>query len=139
MKITLNAIIISLVLFACDRIETNYKNYAAANENGYFEKGWIPNRLVYKSMTNIYVQNDLDINIAFFAFNLSQQDLNNLETKIHLTKRKFQNPHRLRVKKDWIDKINQSPIHYLLSEQDTIYLALDKNNNQVFGWNDKKE
>ena len=128
-------VIICAFAFACDRVETKYKDYKTANEKGYFQKGWIPKSIVYKSMTNIYVQNDLDINTTFFVFNLSESDFTNLETKIYPTKKKYKNPHRIKVQHDWIKKINKSQIYFVLSEKDTVYLAFDKKNNQVFGWN----
>ena len=124
-----------MFFLSCDRVETRYKNYNAANENSYFEKGWIPNNLVYKSMTNIYVQNDLDINTSFFVFNLSKSDLIDIKTKIYPTKNKYRTPQRIEVRKDWIEKINKSQIYYILREKDTVYLAFDEKNNQVFGWN----
>lgn len=66
-----------------DQIETKFGSYKKAQESDFFEKGWIPNNLIYESMTNIYLQNNIDLNSAFFSYNLSSLDIDNLKTKIH--------------------------------------------------------
>ena len=58
-----------------DQTETEYSNYEIANKNKFFDNGWIPKNMIYQSMTNIYLQNNIDLNSAIFSYNLSSPDI----------------------------------------------------------------
>ena len=75
--------------FVDKKTETEYSNYEIANKNKFFDNGWIPKNMIYQSMTNIYLQNNIDLNSAIFSYNLSSPDINSLETKLHQTNFKY--------------------------------------------------
>ena len=106
-----------------------------AKENKFFEKGWIPNNLVYESMTNIYLKNNLDLNSAYFSYNLSSFDLDNFKTKIH----KMENPERIDFPNELSENMNKSEIFYTIENTDTTYISIDNKNKKIFGWNNNKE
>ena len=84
-----------------DQITSEYSDFKTANQNGFFEKGWIPSDLVFNSMTNIYQRTNLDLNFCVFNYNLSKIDLEKLKeyseilerfinyTKLFLTTKKI--------------------------------------------------
>ena len=63
------------VMSFVDQTETEYSNYEIANKNKFFDNGWIPKNMIYQSMTNIYLQNNIDLNSAIFSYNLSSPDI----------------------------------------------------------------
>ena len=57
---------LAILLISCnyDIVESNFKDHNEMIKENYFEKGWIPKQLENTKMTNIFVRNDLDINLS---------------------------------------------------------------------------
>jgi len=135
MKNSILIFLLSCIFVSCnDQVKTKFKDYKIAEENKFFEKGWIPKNLIYESMTNIYLQNNLDLNSAFFSYNLSSPDLDNLKTKIKKTSFDYRNPKRVNVPNELSNKLSKSEIFYIFENGDTTYISIEKESKKVFGW-----
>lgn len=131
-------IILLTVSSSCnfDQVVSSYPDFKTADKNQLFDKGWIPSELVFPSMTDIYQRTNLDLNSCVFNYNLSNQDLNSLKEKVKPSALKFEKLHRLKISSDWINSVNESSQYYFNrpNENDTVYLAIDENNNKIYGW-----
>ena len=87
-------------------------------------------------MTNIYQRTNLDLNSCIFSFNLSQPDLNSLKEKVKPSTIKFEKLHRIKISSDWIQSVNKLNHYYFVlpNKNDTIYIAIDDNKNENYGW-----
>ena len=119
-----------------DQVETKYSDFKSADKGGLFEKGWIPSELVFNSMTNIYQRTNLDLNSCVFNYDLTQTDLEKLKEKVKPSAIKFEKLHRMKISSDWIKLVNELNHYYFIqpNKNDTVYLAIDKNNNRIYGW-----
>ena len=127
--------LITSIFVSCnDQIETDFESYKTAKENNFFDKGWIPTNLVYESMTNIYLQNNIDLNSAFFTYNLSKLDFENLQTKIQKTDSEYRNPERINIENELSNKIRKSQVFYAFENGDTTYISIDKESKKIYGW-----
>jgi hypothetical protein len=137
-----NTILFSLFIcffVSCnDQIKTEFKNYKSASENKFFDKGWIPNNLIYKSMTNINVKNNIDLNSVFFSYNLSSFELENLKKKIKKTDFEFRNPEKIDIPNELSKKISETEIFYIIENTDTTYVSIQNESMKVFGWSYNK-
>jgi hypothetical protein len=131
-------IILLTVSQSCDfdQVESKYSDFKAADKDGLFDKGWIPTDLVFYSMSNIYQRTNLDLNSCVFNYTLSKLDLNSLKEKIKPSSIKFEKLHRIEISSDWIKSVNKLNHYYFVcpSKIDTVYLAVDENNNRIYGW-----
>ena len=119
-----------------DQVENKYSDFKSADKDGLFEKGWIPSDLVFNSMTNIYQRTNLDLNSCVFNYDLTQTDLEILKEKVKPSVIKFEKSHRMKISSDWIKLVNEFN-HYSFvrpNRNDTVYLAIDENNNRIYGW-----
>ena len=126
------------MLFACsDQNETSYKTFEIAKKNNFFSKGWIPKDLVFESMKNIYLKNNLDTNSAIFYFSISKMDLKKIETKLQLDNKPDIQIKSLEIPSWWESKIKELP-KYTLKDEDgsKINIAVSKNTNEILGWRD---
>ena len=124
-----------------DQVESKYDDYVSAKQDGLFDKGWIPTTMTYESMTNIYQKTNIDINTCIFSFNLSRTDIANLSDKLLLTQTPYEKLPGINTPKWWEKGVTASN-HYLLLENkttDSIYIAIDKHDNKIFGWFKKKK
>ena len=119
-----------------DQIESKYSDFKSADKDGLFEKGWIPSDLVFNSMTNIYQRTNLDLNSCVFNYNLSQTDLEKLKEKVIPSSIRFEKIHGVKISSDWIKSVKELKHFYYISlgETDTVYFAIDDNNNRIYGW-----
>ena len=148
MKISKTTFVISIILLTAfsqscsfDQVESKYDDYVSAKQDGLFDKGWIPTTITYESMTNIYQKTNIDINTCIFSFNLSLTDIAKLTDKLLLTQIPFEKLPGINTPK-WWEKGVKSSNHYLLLEnktKDSIYIAIDKHDNKIFGWFKKKK
>lgn len=131
-------ILVFLPFFACsDQIETNYKTFDLAKENHFFEKGWIPNDVVFKSMKNIYLKNNIDTNSAVFYFSISEMDLNKIQMKLKLENDRDIQIRSLEIPAWWESKIKELPKYSLQDENNIkVNIAVNKKTNEIFGWRD---
>lgn len=131
-------LIFMISIFACssDQNEKKYNTYEEAKLDNLFEKGWIPKELVYNSMSNIIVKNNLDLNTCFFSYNLSQRDFENIKSKIHSDKIEYKKPERIDISKSEIEKINMlNKYSFVLpNKTDTIQIATDAKEDRIYGW-----
>lgn len=133
---------ISILLFSCDRITNKYPSYNSAKEDKLFEKGWIPEEVVYESMINIYQQTEIDIGNCVFHFNLNQSDIIEVKEKLQPTTKKLEVIHGISTSSKWIKDINNLERFYLIDTMqlvtqnylDTVYFAIDIDKNKVYGW-----
>jgi len=143
MKISKTTFVISIILLTAfskscnfDQVESKYDDYVSAKQDGLFDKGWIPKAITYESMTNIYQKANIDINTCIFSFSLSQTDIDKLSDKILLTQISYEKLHGINPPKWWEKGVTASN-HYLLQENkttDSVYIAIDKHDNKIFGW-----
>ena len=120
-----------------DQVESKYSDFKSADKDGLFEKGWIPSDLVFNSMTNIYQRNNLDLNSSIFNYDLTKTDLEKLKEKVNPSAIKFEKLHRMKISSDWIRSVNELNHYHFVrpNKNDTVYLAIDENNNRIYGWN----
>lgn len=119
-----------------DQIESKYSDFKSADKDGLFEKGWIPSDLIFNSMTNIYQRTNLDLNSCVFNYDLSKSDMETLKQKIKPSSQRFEKNHGVKISSDWIELVNELN-HYCFVypiKNDTVYLAIDENNNRIYGW-----
>ena len=119
-----------------DQVENKYSDFKSADKNKLFEKGWIPDDLVFNSMTNIYQRTNLDLNSCVFNYDLAQTDLEKIKEKVKPSVIKFEKLHRMKISTDWIKSVNELNHYYFIrpNNYDTVYLAIDENNNKIYGW-----
>jgi hypothetical protein len=119
-----------------DLIESKYPDYYTAKNDGLINKGWIPDKIIFESMTNIYQKTDVDLNTCVFSYSLSKADLEMVINNIQL--RQVQNKilPRINPPKWWIKKVTSLNHYYFVNDNnhDTIYIAIDKLDNKIFGW-----
>ena len=133
------ATLIFMFLFlACnsDQNEKIYDNYEKAKLDNLFEKGWIPRELIYKSMSNIIVKSNIDINTCFFSYKLSQKDFENIKSKIELDNWNFIKPKRICISESLNEKIiNLEKFSFAAEEgKEKIQIGIDNKKHEVFGW-----
>ncbi len=100
-KINHTGILLTILIFSMahfnscnyDQIESKYADFKSAKKGGLFEKGWIPSALVLQSMSDIYIQTNIDLNTCIFSYCLSKTDIEGLKNKIRPSKLKFINSH----------------------------------------------
>ncbi len=119
-----------------DQIESKYSDFKSADKDGLFEKGWIPSDFIFNSMTNIYQRTNLDLNSCVFNYDLSKSDMETLKQKIKPSSQKIEKNHGVKISSDWIELVNELNHYYFVSpsKNDTVYLAIDENNNRIYGW-----
>ena len=136
MKKVILIFMISILACDFDQNERKYKTYEDAKLDNLFEKGWIPKELIYRSMSNIIVKSNLDLNTCFFAYNLSSKDLENIKGKIASGQLKYKKTERIDIPKSetkQIDKLDKYSF-VLLNKTDTIQIAIDNNEDRFYGW-----
>lgn len=119
-----------------DQAEALYPDFYSANKDMLFEKGWIPVSLTYKSMTDIYLSSNLDLNSCIFSFKLSNKDIKTLKQKLQVLKTKFAEPRRVNIPPEWTLAVNKLD-HYIYTKSvksDSLYLAIDEQDGKVYGW-----
>ena len=127
-------ILLSLLLFACsDQNESNYRTFKIAKENNFFQNGWIPNELIFESMTNIYLRNNLDTNSAIFYFVISDTDLQKLESRLYKDNFLTIEIKSLNIPQWWKSKVEQLS-RYTLSTENNVGISINRNTNEIFGW-----
>jgi len=119
-----------------DQVESKYSDFKSADKDRLFEKGWIPSDLVFNSMTNIYQRTNHDLNSCIFNYDLAQTDLEKLKEKVMQSTMKFEKLHSMKISSDWIKSVNGLNHYYFVrpNRNDTVYLAIDENNNRIYGW-----
>jgi hypothetical protein len=128
-------ILTTLMINSCDQVESKYSDYQEAKKEELFEKGWIPDKLTFASMTNIYQRTNIDLNTCFFQFNLSSIDIEIVKTSIQPTTIKFEQPRRINLPNKLKDQINKLDHYIIVNESsDTVFVAIDENENLIYGW-----
>ena len=119
-----------------DQVESKYSDFKSADKDRLFEKGWIPSDFIFNSMTNIYHRTNLDLNSCVFNYDLSKSDMETLKQKIKPSSQKIEKNHGVKISSDWIELVNELNHYYFVSpsKNDTVYLAIDENNNRIYGW-----
>ena len=119
-----------------DQVEVNYSDFESAKKDDFFEKGWVPSELVFKSMTDIYQRANLDLNSCIFSFKVSKTDINLIKQKSYPSSTKFKHPKGIKLPSDWavaVDKLD----HYLyttVDKNDSVYLTIDNQVGKIYGW-----
>ncbi len=59
-----------------------------------------------------------------------------LKQKIKPSSQKIEKNHGVKISSDWIELVNELNHYYFVSpsKNDTVYLAIDENNNRIYGW-----
>ena len=129
-------ILTTLMINSCDQVESKYSDYQEAKKDELFEKDWIPHKLTFASMTNIYQRTNIDLNTCFFQFNLSSTDIEKVKTSIQPTTIKFEQPRRINLSNKLKDQINKLDHYIIVNEtsSDTVFVAIDEKENLIYGW-----
>lgn len=126
------------LFYSCDldQIENKYKDYNSAKMEGFFDKGWIPSEIIFTSMTDIYQRTNIDLNTCVFSYNLLGADIEKLVSKIQPIQTTYKKPSRIYVPNWWKNKVTTLKHYFIFDNkiQDTIYIAIDEQNNKIFGW-----
>ncbi len=134
--ISLSTFLITM-LISCnlDQVENKYSDFKSADENGLFEKGWIPKELVVESMTEIYLLTDLDRNTCVFTYLTTENDLERIKTII-LPLESKETMKYVPQSKEWKESIEKLKQNFIVTnyKSDTVFIAIDDNINRVFGW-----
>ena len=128
-------LILLLTLFSScnlDQVDSKYSDFESADNDGFFTKGWIPSGIVFKSMTNIYLRSNLDVNTCVFNYNLSETDIEKLKLRVTPTKIKFKELRSINTPSHWNKSINS--LNCYVYESNLVYLAIDEENNIIYGW-----
>jgi len=126
------AMLISLFSCAFDRVTTKYATFKEAEKDNFFEKGWIPKKLVDENVFDIYLQNDIDINTFIFSFGITELPFKfNLESDLQNQKVKL---HRINIPDWWNSEIVGHPRMEIKTELGTINVAVNEELNRVYGW-----
>ncbi len=129
-------VVLFVVLTACfsDQIENVYADYHDAASEKLFEKDWIPNELVFESMTDIYQRTNLDVNTCIFSFELSQDDLKILKKKVSPAKNELKNVYGISTPSWWLKGWEGENQYVLNTNEGTVQIAIDLKKNKIFGW-----
>lgn len=125
------------MLISCnyDQVENKFSNFKSAKEKGLFEKGWIPKEFVFESMTEIYLLTNLDRNTCIFTFRTTANDLIRVK-EIILPIESTESMNNVPQSKHWIESVEKLKHNFIVTNDnsDTVFIAIDYNNNRVFGW-----
>ncbi len=125
-------------LISCDidQVENQYSDYEFANKGGLFEKGWIPKQIIYKSMTDIYLKDNLDLNTFVFSYSASESDLDSIKSQLKRKQIDFKNPDRLSLPNWWTNKAKNMKFDLLqqTNRTDSIFIAIDFNESMIYGF-----
>lgn len=137
-KIKLSILFIfSLLLSSCDldQKENRYIDYEKATEAYFWIKGWIPKILIKKSMTDIYVRNNLDLNTCIFSYKLAPSDIDSLQSYLLETDTEFKKPRRIKAPEWWIRNAQAiEKRYYIMDNIDSVFIAIDFQNSKIYGW-----
>ncbi len=126
------------ILYSCDfdQVENQYSDYESANKDELFEKGWIPKQIVYKSMTDIYLKDNLDLNTFAFSYSASESDLDSIKSQLKRKQIDFKNPDRLSLPNWWTNKAKKMKFDLLkqTNRTDSIFIAIDYQDNRIYGF-----
>lgn len=82
--------IILLTMYGCSDIVTSeYPTYQNAEEDGLFQRGWLP-EIIPRSATEIVVNNNLDLNESSGSFVLSNDAMLDFKERLKPTKKQEQ-------------------------------------------------
>jgi hypothetical protein len=123
---------IVIILFN-DQVEDCYENFEDAQSDQLFEKGWIPEILVYNSMTDIYQRTNLDLNTCIFSFKLSESHLVLVNDKLELAGN-INMPKGISLPNHWLNSVEKLSHYYLVENGDTIYVAVNIDEQILYGW-----
>ena len=137
MKILSLSIFLIMILISCnyDLVENKYSDFTSAKEKGLFEKGWIPKEFVFESMTEIYLLTNLDRNTCIFTFHITKYDLDRIKEIIQPIE-STETMKNVPQSKQWIESVEKLKHNFIVTndKSDTVFIAIDSNNNKVFGW-----
>ena len=126
-----------MILISCnyDLVENKFSDFKSAKEKGLFEKGWIPKEFVFESMTEIYLLSNLDNNTCIFTFHTTENDLDRVK-EIILPIESTETMKNVPQSKQWIESVEKLKHNFIVTndKSDTVFIAIDYNNNKVFGW-----
>lgn len=141
-KILFFFIIATGLLNSCDldQIESKYSDFESARKDGFFEKGWIPKQIVYNSMKDIYLIDNIDLNTFAFSFSVAKTDMNSINAQLTNKQIDFKNPDRLDIPKCWTKKAKTMKFDLLkLNElNNSIFIATDSNECRIYGFGSLK-
>jgi hypothetical protein len=139
--IFLQIAIICFSLSSCnlDQIESSFPDYNSAHSAGLFNHSWIPQELIFKSMTDIHQKTDLDLNTCIFAYKLAGTDIDSLSKRIFKTRGQNRIITNISLPKWFNTKVHSSNwALYDKRESDTVFIIIDKSQSKVFGWRNNK-
>ncbi len=127
-------IALSTFLLSCnlDRVTTEYTTFEQADKDNFFEKGWIPIELVNEEITDIYLQNDIDINTFIFSFRTSEMPIS-FDNETDLQNESIE-LHRIDIPDWWNSEIIGQPRTNIQTENGLVNIVVNERLNKVYGW-----
>ena len=131
------------IIYSCtEYFESTYLNYSEVVSDRAIDRGWIP-QVIPKSSKYIYEWHDLDSNVGFGSFLFDKNDYDDLIEKLELIdKNEIIKFRELNIRREWDNKLssNSSSVDYisqgyLFYKFKGFYLAIKKENCQVYFWN----
>jgi hypothetical protein len=117
-----------------DQVTSKYPDYNSAKEGGLINQSWIPTKIVFNSMTDIYLKTNLDLNACIFSYKLQKSDFENITTLIQPTKEAFF-AKNINPPNWWKEKVLTSEKYFILDEtNDTTFITIDNIDKKIFGW-----
>ncbi|HET6559751.1 MAG TPA: hypothetical protein VFG54_20665 [Prolixibacteraceae bacterium] len=131
------AIIIFTLIYSCDndQVEKKYKDYNSAFNSGIFDAKWIPEELISKDMSNIYLRTNIDINTCFFAYSTKDSNVDSISRLLSSIKCHVKKPMGIDVPRELLTQAERLDF-YLLKQKDmndSVFIAVDKNAKMILG------
>lgn len=131
--------LILLLFVACsDQVESHYPDFESALNDKLFERGWIADRLVCRSMKNIFLRNNLDRNTCIFSFSVAEKDKLRIMKHATAMKKNDYNSLGIDIPGRWQNEVDHLPTYQLIDKDNSIfYIAIDNKTNRILGWRDE--
>ena len=117
-----------------DQVESTYTTYEEASEDGFLEKGWIPEAAISSSMVNIFCFSDAPSNSCIFGFQADYEDIELLRSQLQFTDQFIQLPANIKQPSWWIDILTNSENYILQTDEGVVFIAIQNEGNTVLGW-----
>jgi len=129
--------IVLLLLVSCnlDQVTSRYESFEEAKSKGLFDKGWIPEKILFESMSDIFLQTNLDRNTCIFSFKLNSEDYFSLKETLGLViYREDLAKLGVDLPNWWLENTSLIEDIYTVPPNDLVFLKVDDNNYNVYGW-----
>ena len=119
-----------------EEITTRHSTYASAVDGNILRKGWIPEEIVFDSMTDIFLRTNPSTNEAIFYFKLSERHMLDLENILERDTIQTELKTRINTPRWWKRGIKEKMENRYKYKDNTavVYFYLNKDQKEIFGW-----